>query len=411
MGQSKRQKCNKKKGKKSAKPAEKGGNWAELPPNVIEKIIVHAVKGDKLETEPEFNWHALRVYKYGQVHPAWKDAICFSRNIFQCNVGTAEVFLQHHVFFVFGGNSDENNLMPRPFLEDGYLQAVKAMAFFFNGKPRGFDLQILLDSIAARNSLEELNIIIARGISPTELACHVIEMLTQMKSMTKFAIQIKVETQAQAKWLWKVMRLAVHTTSRPKVIVFKCLDDWKGTGLVGRHSATSDSIGWSFINHDERLKVGSIKELRADEAPDGFFDRLAKIDKLVVELDFDFWCPENRFLEETKARNLQIRVSLDDEGDCDTMYNKLRCEHTANKLQNIEVETVEYMVVGFTAGGGNNSFKSPPFENNAEVWEKVKDKLLPIVDCQRVFNERQKQQQIRQWQQMQQHFARLMHGL
>ena len=89
MGQTKK-KC-----KKAERPSEKRSNmgWTELPQGVIEKIIAHAVKGVKKETEPEFNWFLMRVVKYGQVNPAWKEAIRFSRNIFSPNLEDDQMIL------------------------------------------------------------------------------------------------------------------------------------------------------------------------------------------------------------------------------------------------------------------------------------------------------------------------------
>ena len=94
--------------------------WGELPLLVIEKIIGFAVRGGQQEDESEENFYAKRVIKYGQVNPTWREAVRFSRNIFHCNYEDAEVRAQQ---LTIGVSPKGRIVMPRPFVEDGYLQA------------------------------------------------------------------------------------------------------------------------------------------------------------------------------------------------------------------------------------------------------------------------------------------------
>ena len=338
-------------------------SWTELPPGVIEKIIGFAVKGDKKESEPNLNWYALRVYEYGKVHPTWKEAILSSRNIFQSNL-EHEQAVDQSVFIAVGG--DGRIVMPRQFIEDGYLQAVKVLTFWFEGSSRDFDLQFLYDSIAARNSVEHFSIIIGCQV-PEKVERQIIQLVKRLKKMNFFMTTVQsLESQAQAEWLWQVMRVVIHTTSLPKKIHFNYED-------------TSNLIDWSFINRDERLDVGSIKRLVATcNTPLGFFDKLATIDTLVVGLGVEFWRQKNRFVEGTKAKRLVIECGLDLDA---ALVSKLRND---NSRRAFTVDTIECLV----GENGNYPVPSPrTFENDVEVWEKIKDWLLPIVDNYRLFNE------------------------
>ena len=58
-------------------------NWANLPPNVIKIIIGHALDGAMQTNDHRSNHFATSVCDYGLVHPLWKEAILFSRNIFR----------------------------------------------------------------------------------------------------------------------------------------------------------------------------------------------------------------------------------------------------------------------------------------------------------------------------------------
>merc|ERR1711892_871659 len=151
MGQSKKQKRTKK-NKKNEKLTEKRNemDWAGLPPKVIEKIVGHAVKGDREKTEPKSNWYLMRVYKYGQVHQLWKEAICVSRNIFN----SYPEFIESASQQVFVGEYGIGRpILPQPVIDGGYLQAVKLLGLWFV-EPPWFDLKSLCESLMARNSVE-----------------------------------------------------------------------------------------------------------------------------------------------------------------------------------------------------------------------------------------------------------------
>ena len=69
--------------KRTEKAIAEHVGWVAIPLDIIEKIITHAVSGDKKDDEPVGNWYAERVRKYGKVCPSWKRAIILSRTIFQ----------------------------------------------------------------------------------------------------------------------------------------------------------------------------------------------------------------------------------------------------------------------------------------------------------------------------------------
>ena len=168
-------------------------------------------------------------------------------------------------------------MIPQPFIDNGYLQAVKTLYLGFEqlfGNSRDIDLQLLYDSIAARNSVEQFTLNIScpfpENVHFRKMACQIIKVLTKLKKMTLFTIGLTVKTQAQAEWLWHVMRVAVHTTSRQKTIDF-------------RVKLTDNLVDWSFITRDEKLDNGTIKLLTANsKVPPGFFSHLSEIDTICV---------------------------------------------------------------------------------------------------------------------------------
>ena len=79
-----------------------------------------------------------------------------------------------------------------------------------------------------------------------------------------------IGTQKQAKGLWDLMRLIVHSNSGAKTIKLKC-------------NAAPD-LDWNFINETERLNVASIAELiiiNDGSFPIEVFFKLAEIGTIV----------------------------------------------------------------------------------------------------------------------------------
>ena len=166
--------------------------WAELPPDIIEKIVGYAANGDRKGhvfhgSSFPGNRYAMRVLKYGQVHPMWSEAIRLSRNIFQSFSKYDKSIPQQVSVGRCGGP-----IVMQPFIRSGYLQAVKSLCLFFDS---GFDLKFIHDAIAARNSVEHFSVLIAAKLSE-KVARQIIELLTRLTKMSLFNITIKVETQA-----------------------------------------------------------------------------------------------------------------------------------------------------------------------------------------------------------------------
>ena len=90
-------------------------------------------------------------------------------------------------------------------------------------------------------------------------------------------------------------------------------------------------IDWSFVKRDQRLEIGSVKELAFARKgleyitiarchrltcndfrpPTDFFSRLAETDTMRVNLvDLMFWREGNNFLKAMKAERLQIECEL-----------------------------------------------------------------------------------------------------
>lgn len=358
MGQSKKQKRTKK-NKKNAKLTEKRNemDWAGLPPKVIEKIVGHAVKGDREKTEPKSNWYLMRVYKYGQVHQLWKEAICVSRNIFN----SYPEFIESASQQVFVGEYGIGRpILPQPVIDGGYLQAVKSLGLWFVEPPRNFTLKSLCESLTVRNSVEHFNLKLQCNL-PEKLSRQIVQLLTQLKKMRTIGISIEVGSQAQAKWLWQVMRVTVHTTSRPITI------NWD-------YADTGNSINWSFVNREERLDNGTIELFSViGNAPTGFFNKLAQIDLLVVVLDDVFFLPENCFIEEAKAKRLQIYCDIDQENHV-ALMNRLQNDNVQRRRRAFKADTIECLV---DVDGVNTVMN---FENDAQVWEKIKEWLRKVFE-------------------------------
>ena len=358
--------------------------WVDLPLDIIEKIIDHAVKGEEKEVESEENWFAMRVYHYGCVHPSWKEAIRLSRTIFKVNWMDRSQVASKTVY-VDNGTID----LPRAFIEDGYLQAVQSLVLRFH---RDGDLKFIFDSLQTRNSIvrielgvqsnatttysitENLQLMSVRRQLSEKTGRQLIDLVTRLTKMIGFTIYIRVDTQAEAEWLWQLMRVVVHSNSHPKGINFEILHS-------GR--AAIVPIDWSFTDDDERLDVGFIEKLFCTSAPVGFFANLADIDKLQVKLDTEFWHSESKvFLADTKANHLEIICTLDqdtyDQDNYWPLLNHLRSVWFPSTSFNVET------VVCLIDGDADHVQKSPIFENDAEVWQKIKDWFLPIVDNYRV---------------------------
>ena len=350
-------------------------SWAELPLGIIDKIVGHAVKGDKKENEPEMNWFALRVFKYGQVYPEWSEAIRLSRNIFQS-------FLKHDQSMRHQTNPQQvyigvcgGRIFNQPFIESDYLQAVKALCLYFENNSRVFDLESINDSIAARNSVEHFSLIIKCQLTE-KIASQIIELLTHLTKISSFNVTIKVETQAQAEWLWQVMRVAVHTTSRPKTIRFSI--------------CSGKSFDWSFINRDKRLETGSIKEVlvicrSGSWPPASFFSHLAEINKMRFTLvGLILWRPD--FLKATRAKRLQIECELHPT-TYTALLNQLMLDGAPwrhEEQQTFTVDTIECLV----REDGDYPVPQPrTFENDAEVWGEIKDWFMSTIENYRLFVE------------------------
>jgi len=337
--------------------------WAELPPLVIEKIISFAVKGDQQGNESKENFYAKRVIKYGQVNPTWREAIRFSRNIFHCSFEDAEVMAQQ---LTIGVSPRGRVVLPKPFVDEGYLQAVKTMTLCLYSNSHDFDLPSIHSLMAARNSVELFSLSVHCQL-PKKMACQIIKLLKQLKDMSFFMVQIKIETQTQAEWLWQVLQVAIHTTSRPKTV-----------SLEFTH--TGNSIDWSFINRNERLQNGSIKTLveypTAPTVPTGFFSNLAEIDTISVILNDElFWHPR---LEKIKAKHLKISCCLRPDSFLFLLTRLLKDDNQ----RAFKVDAIECLIMC------DMEFPVPQpktFKNDAEVWVKMKDWFLSIVENYRLF--------------------------
>ena len=186
--------------------------WADLPLDITEKIIGHAVKGEKMKKKNSTqgsNWFA---------NPIWKEAIRFSRTIFR-PLPSDDVFI--------GTRSDGTIVVPGPFIENGYLQAVKGLCL---GLGHNTNFQPVYDSIYERNTVLSCTLIqqpgywnnVARNsFGAEETKRQIIDIFTRFKKMNQLTIEVHVDSQDQAIWLWELMRVAVHTNTRPKIINFK----------------------------------------------------------------------------------------------------------------------------------------------------------------------------------------------
>ena len=254
--------------------------WVALPLDIIEKIVAYAVKGDKKEGEPEYNWYAERVVNYGSVCPAWKRAIILSRTIFQRDKSLSPQTLCPKRLVILHGSGilathfTHSSMVATKFIEEGYLPAVKRLdlQLFRSALPMQCTLPMskIVKSIAENNSIEwcRLTIESSRDLNLTKTR----EIKALLKRLTKaddFDIDIWIDSQKQARCLWDVMRSVVHSNSRPKTIKFSC-NSWR-------------DLDWGFINETERLNVGSIAHLTINAAPMPveIFNKLADIGTLV----------------------------------------------------------------------------------------------------------------------------------
>lgn len=259
--------------------------WAELPLEIIENIIHHAAKGEKKTTKPCW-WrdydYANLIREYGQVHPSWKRAIIFSRTIFQRDKSLpADELCPKRA-----SSSD------RQFIEEGYLPAVQSL--YVDG-----NFELIFDSLVERNSVEWLGLKFNRYTEDfTEKTSRQVNKLLKLLSKAKqFEITIHIYTQNQAKWLWELMCLVVHTNHHPKTIKFN----------LQHHP----SVDWSFIVQEQQLDIGSISLLTFgyQNTPVGLFSRLANIDTVIVDLN-SILRSGNAFVENIKASCLQINLDL-----------------------------------------------------------------------------------------------------
>lgn len=260
-------------------------------------------------------------------------------------------------------------MVPGPFIENGYLQAVKGLCL---GLGHNANFQPVYDSIDERNSVLSCTVVHQQGywnnvarnsFGAEETKRQIIDIFTRFKKMNQLTIIVQIDTQDQAKWLWELMRVAVHTNTRPKIVNF----------IMTNFNRAA--IDWSFINDDEKLDHGSIEELHANYAPIGFFSNLAKTDTLVAELfNSDFWLEGNRLLE-TKAKNLCIVCDLRPNVNLQLMDQIVTLLRADNAQKTFNVETVECCVVGDI----KEALILPTFENDSSAWNKVKDWFLPMV--------------------------------
>lgn len=326
--------------------------WAELPLEIIDKIISYAVKGDK-DTEPYFH---KRICEYGLVHSSWKRAIIFSRTIFQRDKSLLPE--QWCPKTVLASN--------RQFIEQGYLPAVQSLAVNLEFCE---NLELVYDFIADRNSIERLGLTVSDLTRKTSRQIN--KFLKLLKKAKQFDITIRVfGTRREAKWLWELMTMVIHTNSHPKTINLCFFDSIQSTE-------------WSFTRQNQRLNIGSISKLIVSyhHPPAGLFSNMANIDTVIVELQ-SILRPGNAFVENVNANCLQIKYDLKPQWTNNHLGRLLCFLDQLNRdtsQPSFKVKTVKCVVI--MSDSSNRPMilwlsrieNQQTFEVDAMVWSKIKD--------------------------------------
>lgn len=334
-------------------------NWAQLPPHVIEKIVLHTVKGSRRAHESTDNWFAARVRKCALVHPLWKSAILFSHSIFHQKKAFPVDWPPEKTIHIHLTSHDDPkcDVLPDDLIKEEYLQSVQWLDLLIH---REDDLKQITESLVARNSIQ--GILLETNHLSENLFHQFCEVIKLMKKATDFHVRIPVRTQAEAKRLWKLMRMAVQANNRTKVINFEY-------ALCKSRSA----IDWSFVNQDERVGTVSQFYLRGLVPSTGFLSHLADIETLTIHRLDQLWSSDGAYLDQTEAKCLQICVR-----PSRTLLYSLQLLEQLNNVaikRKVKVKTVEVIILG-------DDIKTIKYRNtfdcDALLWKNFKDHFLPV---------------------------------
>ena len=253
--------------------------------------------------------------------------------------------------------------MPRN--EEGYIQAVQSFeicSFFGN-------LELNHKAVAERNSIEWLRLNIHCNRMTEEKSRQINDFVKLLPKAKQFDIMITdVLTQNDAKWVWELMCLVVHTNNHPKKINYTC----ESGPWVDR-----PSTDWSFISKAKRLDIGSIDELTIKYSDASFvlFSKLADIDTVIVDLE-TILEREYNFPEDTKANRIQIKYELNYWIGYEELNQVLRMLCVGFSQRSLNFETIEGVIVN----RDNGSTRQQVFKSDATAWNKIKDWFILTIE-------------------------------
>ena len=187
--------------------------WATMPPNIIERIIGHAVKRNSYYSYNSNEW-PMRVRNYGRVCTTWMTAVLESRSIFESN--------ENHFIRIGEPNTSE-------LVRDGFLGVVRGVCLSKNANDSHLEL-----AWSNFNSIliEEYKLDLPQKLSLQAFEC-LIDMIKTSKKASIFKIEVNLASQREAQRLWVLMNTVTNCNDLQKEIYIelksKCKIDWNFT--------------------------------------------------------------------------------------------------------------------------------------------------------------------------------------